>query len=196
MSRKSFILYIDDMTETLAELTDAEAGELIKAITLYERSRYDEASTAPLFKDRTLRMTFNRIAAQLDRDAAKWAKTSGERMAAGRKGGLISGEIRRSKCFNRKANEANALTMKQNEANEAVNVNVNVNDNVNVPVNVSQSMSILDMLTEEEYRRIENNCIDVVSVTNKIDEKKNLSEIKHPFQYFKAAAIELGCWIE
>ncbi len=38
------------------------------------------------------------------------------------------------------ANEANALILKQNKANEAVNVNVNVNDTVTVNANVIVSV--------------------------------------------------------
>ena len=76
-------------------------------------------------------MAFSFIRAQIDRDQEKWNTTREKRRAAGKSGGLKSGESRQR---SNEAKEANASNPKQNEADEADNVNVTVPVNGNVPV--------------------------------------------------------------
>ena len=68
-------------------------------------------------------MAFSFIRAQIDRDQEKWNTTREKRRAAGKSGGLKSGESRQR---SNEAKEANASNPKQNEADEADNVNVTV----------------------------------------------------------------------
>ncbi|MCP1996629.1 DUF6291 domain-containing protein [Flavobacterium sp. HSC-61S13] len=121
--KKSFLLY-SDIESTLDLLSDEQAGCLFKTIVRYVNDK------DPILTDPLLKIAFEPIKQSLKRDLVKYANIKQKRSENGRKGGLKSGESR-SKT---EANEANASSVKQNEANEAVNDNgnVNVNDNVNV----------------------------------------------------------------
>lgn len=130
--KKSIVVY-SDWDEYFNDLTDEEAGKLIKHFFAYVN---DEN---PILNDRVLEMAFKPIKNQLKRDLEKWEETKRKRSESGKAGGLRSGEVRKQN----EANEANASTFKQNEANEAVNDNViicnsvlDVNDSVNVNENV------------------------------------------------------------
>jgi len=108
--KKSFLLYAD-WRESFDDLTDEEAGILIKHIFKFVN---DED---PELEDRLLKQTFIPMRQQLERDLEKWREIRVKRSEAGRKGG--------------KAKQANARSVKQKQANQAVIVN----DNVNVTVN-------------------------------------------------------------
>ena len=105
--KKGFILYADQKV-LFDQLSNEKAGELIKFILAYVN---DEN---PVTEDLILNLAFTPIKQQLKRDLVKFEQVKTARSAAGKRGGIKSGESRRSK-------------MKQNEANEAVNDNVNVN---------------------------------------------------------------------
>jgi hypothetical protein len=131
-NKKSFILYCDFIS-TFKELSDAEAGQLIKHIFSYVN---DEN---PVMEDRLLKLVFEPIKQQLKRDLVKYEDIKEFRSEIGKAGGIKSGEVRRAKkeakqanAVENEANEPNALNTKQNEANEAVTVTVNVNDRGNV----------------------------------------------------------------
>ena len=131
--KNSFIVYANDIKETLDSLTDDQVGELFRGMVDYQVTGED-----PNFSG-VLKFAFIPIRQQMDRDNTKWEQTKEKRAKSGRLGGIRSGEVRKEKSAN-EANEASASKTKQNEANkanEAVNVNVNVNDNVNGNVNVS-----------------------------------------------------------
>jgi hypothetical protein len=115
-NKKSVILYVDLIT-TFDNLTDEEAGKLIKH---YLRYVNDLNPTPP---DRLTQLMFEPIKLQLKRDLQKWENIREKRVEAGKSGGLASGT-------KRKQNEANEASATKNQANEAVNVNVNVNDTV------------------------------------------------------------------
>lgn len=123
-NKKSFLLY-SDLLHTFNELSDDEAGRLIKHLFMY----VNDLNPIPI--DRITKIAFEPIKQQLKRDLQKWEGIKVDRSTAGQLGGKKSGETRalkaelkRLKALN-EANEANALIMKQNEANEAVNDNVN-----------------------------------------------------------------------
>lgn len=120
-NKKSVILYVD-LINTFEELSDDEAGRLIKHFFRYVNDKNPEPP------DRITKIAFEPIKQQLKRDLVKWENKKSKRSEAGHIGGLKSGESRRSKQT--KANEANDSNVKQTEANEAVNVNGNVNVNV------------------------------------------------------------------
>lgn len=121
--KKSFVLYTDQK-EVFDELTDEDAGKLIKHIFAYVNDENPEQS------DKLLKIAFLPIKTQLKRDLVVWDEKKQQRAEAGRKGGL-------AKASNASEVLANPSNAKQSLANLAVNVNgnVNVNDNVNVNVN-------------------------------------------------------------
>lgn len=101
--KKSFVLYSDliNIVEKIItkdrESGSNEAGELFYGILEYVNG------VVPEFATFATEMAFEPIKNQLDRDFQKWEDIRKKRSEAGRKGGLISGEVRRNE-----ANEANA----------------------------------------------------------------------------------------
>lgn len=122
--KNSFILYCD-IGQHLELLSDEDAGLLFKGIV-----HYADTGEPPQLPPMAA-MAFSFIRAQIDRDQEKWNTTREKRRAAGKSGGLKSGESRQR---SNEAKEANASNPKQNEADEADNVNVTVPVNGNVPV--------------------------------------------------------------
>lgn len=127
--KKSFVLYTDQK-EVFDELTDEDAGKLIKHIFAYVNDENPEQS------DKLLKIAFLPIKTQLKRDLVIWDEKKQQRSEAGRKGGL-------AKASNASEILANPSNAKQSLANLAGNVNgnVNVNDNVNVNGNVKKQIS-------------------------------------------------------
>jgi hypothetical protein len=120
--KKSVIIYTD-WINIFEELDDSEAGQLIKHLMRYVNDKNPESPS------RLIKLVFEPIRLQLKRDLKNWEEIRLKRSESGRKGGLISGVLRKQN----EANEASALFAKQNEANEAVIVNdtVTVNGIVN-----------------------------------------------------------------
>jgi hypothetical protein len=116
--KKSFVLYTDQR-EVFDELSDEDAGRLIKHIFSYVN---DEN---PSTDDLLLKVAFLPIKTQLKRDLKMWDEKKLQRAEAGRKGGI-------AKSSNAKQTLANPSNATNDVANLAVNVNVNVNDNVNI----------------------------------------------------------------
>ena len=114
--KNSFILYCD-IGQHLELLSDEDAGLLFKGIV-----HYADTGEPPQLPPMAA-MAFSFIRAQIDRDQEKWNTTREKRRAAGKSGGLKSGESRQR---SNEAKEANASNPKQNEADEADNVNVTV----------------------------------------------------------------------
>ncbi len=197
--KRSFILYLDDISGALEELTDAEAGKLFRAIIAHELKRENANIIEPIFDDRALRLALSHITRTLDRDAEKWENTRQKRVIAGAKGGKASGEKRSKSKQNKQVLNlpSKRSKSKQNEANEAVNVNVNDNVNVNVNDNVI-CQSILERLSEDEQRTLEQNIFPgcFMQVINKVDEQYQgrFSEVVNPFKYCKTVAENIGAW--
>lgn len=116
--KKSFILYCDLM-EIVHELTDEEAGKLLKIIVDYVNDKNPEIN------DRSINLAFIPIKNALKKDLKKWEKTREIRSEAGRKGGLAKSSKKDQKL-------AKASKSQNSLANLPVNDNDNVNDNVNV----------------------------------------------------------------
>lgn len=132
--KKSFILYCD-IGQHLELLSNEDTGLLFKGIVHYADS--GEPPKLPPMAT----MAFSFIRAQIDRDQEKWNNTREKRRAAGKSGGIKSGESRQRDT---EANEANASSFKQSQADEADNANVTVPVNGNVPVNVIKIESKAD----------------------------------------------------
>lgn len=112
--KKSFVLYTDQR-EVFDELSDEDAGRLIKHIFSYVN---DEN---PSTDDLLLKVAFLPIKTQLKRDLKIWDEKKQQRAEAGRKGGI-------AKSSNAKQNLANPSNATNDVAKLAVNVNDNVND--------------------------------------------------------------------
>ena len=112
--KKSFVLYTDQR-EVFDELSDEDAGRLIKHIFSYVND--ENPSTDNLL----LKVAFLPIKTQLKRDLKMWDEKKMQRAEAGRKGGI-------AKSSNAKQSLANPSNATNDVANLAVNVNVNGND--------------------------------------------------------------------
>lgn len=112
--KKSFVLYTDQR-EVFDELSDEDAGRLIKHIFSYVN---DEN---PSTDDLLLKVAFLPIKTQLKRDLKMWDEKKLQRAEAGRKGGI-------AKSSNAKQSLAKPSNATNDVANLAVNVNVNGND--------------------------------------------------------------------
>jgi hypothetical protein len=113
--KKSFVLYTDQR-EVFDELSDEDAGKLIKHIFSYVN---DED---PIMEDKLVKVAFLPIKTQLKRDLKIWDEKKEQRAEAGKKGGLAKA-----------SNARNDLAKPSNATNDVANlaVNVNVNGNVN-----------------------------------------------------------------
>lgn len=96
--KNSFILYCD-IGQHLELLSDEDAGLLFKGIV-----HYADTGEPPQLPPMAA-MAFSFIRAQIDRDQEKWNTTREKRRAAGKSGGLKSGESRQR---SNEAKEANA----------------------------------------------------------------------------------------
>lgn len=113
IGKKSFVLYCDLM-EVVHDLSDEEAGQLIKTIVDYVNDKNPEVT------DRHVQLAWRPIKNNLKSDLKKWEDIKEKRAEIGRLGGLA------------KASKGKQLVEfgKQNQANLPVSVNVSVNDNV------------------------------------------------------------------
>jgi hypothetical protein len=129
--KKSFVLYTDQR-EVFDELSDEDAGRLIKHIFSYVND--EDPST----EDLLLKVAFLPIKTQLKRDLKIWDEKKQQRAEAGRKGGI-------AKSSNAKQTLANPSNATNDVANLAVNVNVNGNVN---DINKNSFLSFVEI--EEE----------------------------------------------
>jgi len=102
--KKSFIIHIDSL-DVIDDLTDEQAGKLLKAIKSYHKD--DE-----IVLDSITKIAFAPFKSQFARDHEKWENVRTARASAGSKGG--------------KQKVANASKSKQKVANLAVSVNGSV----------------------------------------------------------------------
>ena len=161
--QKSFILY-SDYSDMINELSDAEAGELLKSVF-----KYTNTGEAPDLKGMA-KMAFIVIKQNLDRNAVKYQETIEKRRIAGSKGGKQ--RVKNLTDSSVQANQANATFAKQTQANQADNVNDNVNDNDNdnVNVNVNDNLSLLSE-RGEILKRGERDILENYVLRNKLAKK-------------------------
>lgn len=128
-NKKSFVMYADYL-HTFNELTDEEAGKLIKHLLMYVND------INPILNDRLLKIAFEPIKQQLKRDLKDWELIKEKRSKAGK----ISAELK-------KQNSTNSTSVKFVEQN-STNSTVNVNDTVTV--NVNDTVINKDISTEKK----------------------------------------------
>ena len=127
--KKSFVLYTDQR-EVFDELSDQDAGRLIKHIFSYVN---DEN---PSTEDLLLKVAFLPIKTQLKRDLKMWDEKKLQRAESGRKGGLAKA-----------SNASEVLAKPSNATKDVAKLAVNVNDNVNVNGNVNEISSFIILTT-------------------------------------------------
>jgi hypothetical protein len=121
--KKSFILYCD-LISTFEELTDSEAGALIKHVLRYVNDKNPEPP------DRITKIAFEPIKQQLKRDLKKYEKYIEKQSVNGKKGGRPSKEEEPKK--------PKPFFENPTEPKKADSVNVNDNGTVNDSVSVNE----------------------------------------------------------
>jgi hypothetical protein len=122
--KKSFVLY-SDQAQLFSELTDAEAGILIKYIFKYVN---DEEV---IITNRLLKFVFEPIKQQLERDNAKWQQEKLKRSDAGKKGMLSRWNNNVIQTITNDNNVIQPITKITDSVNVSVNENVNVSESIN-----------------------------------------------------------------
>lgn len=118
--KESFVLYTSQY-EAVADLSVQQKGELFDALFQYV-STGDE----PKFTDREVKMAFNFIRIQIDRDNAKYAEVCERRRAAGRMGGRPRKQVDSSE-----SNASDEKQKKQMVSDKSKKSKSKHNDNVN-----------------------------------------------------------------
>ena len=151
MTRRSFLLHIDSL-DVLDELSNEEAGRLLKAMRDYHNDQ-------EMKLDALTKIVFSPFKNQFNRDSLKYKTTCERRANAGSIGG--------------KQKVANASKTKQKIANVADNDNVSKNDNVNDSKNDNDNKSvsvIKETRVKLDYsvlQMTEMQCKDVVRIRRK-----------------------------
>ena len=128
MAKKSFVLY-NDQKEIIDELSDEQAGKLLKAIYEYNINK-------KITLTGTLKVIFIPFKNSFDRDEEKWEEISKQRSEAGKR--HTGNQYTRQKngttvpICSKKWNK-----MEQNGTNGTVSVSASVSDSVSVNVNDS-----------------------------------------------------------
>ena len=154
--KDSFILYTEQK-EIFDNLSDEEAGQLIKAI-------FDYAETGKISNlNKTLKLLFIPIRQDLDRNSDKWEKTKEKRSLAGKKGmqkrwesksEIVTNDnnvIADITKYNKNNNDTNIITNDNNVIDDITKItNITVNDNVNVNVNDNVNVNKKENIKEKE----------------------------------------------
>ena len=113
--KKGFIMFLS-FADIIQELTDEEAGRLLKAIMQHEGGE-----EVDLGNDRLLKVAYTAITADIDRQDEKWEKTRYARSEAGKLGGAPKGNKNASK---NKQEQTETNKNKQNKHEVEVEVEV------------------------------------------------------------------------
>ena len=119
-NKKSIVVYAD-WEATFEQLSDEEAGKLIKHFFKYVNDK------DPVMEDRILKIAFEPIKQQLKRDLKKWEKTKEKKSDAG-KAGMAK---RWGKSITDVIPVITEITDDNTPYQDITNITVNVNDNVN-----------------------------------------------------------------
>ena len=122
--KKGFIMFLS-FAYIIQELTDEEAGRLLKAIMQHEGGE-----EVDLGNDRLLKVAYTAITADIDRQDEKWEKTRYARSEAGKLGGAPKGNKNASKNKQNKQEQTETNKNKQNKHEVEVEVEVEVEDEV------------------------------------------------------------------
>lgn len=173
--KKSFVLYVD-LIETWNELSDDQAGKLIKHIYSYVN---DEN---PVINDPLLRMAFLPIKQHLKRDLKAWEAKQEQRKQAG----IKSAEARKTKTNTRKRKPT---TVKS----RSTNLTVNVNGNGNVNGNVNDIYNIFWDLYHKTTSLRKTDKVDAFKNWGKLTEKEMELAINNIDNYFNSLNDKKYC---
>lgn len=123
--KESFILYTEQ-AEIINELTDEQAGQLLKAI--YKYANGEETELAGITK-----LAFIPIRQQIDRNAEKYEAFKEKQAENGKRGGRPKKLENPKNPTLLKENPKNPTVFSKTQKSLNVNVNVNDNDNVSLP---------------------------------------------------------------
>jgi hypothetical protein len=155
-NKKSFVLHVDSLL-ILDDLTDEQAGKLIKSMLSYYRDESVEGL------DQLTKIALRPFINQFLRDSKKWE----ERAERSRANGLKGGRPKTQEV----TNKPSGLSGLNKEPKEPVSVNVSVNDNVNVNGNVSvNEKNIRALPAKLDYsilQMTEKQCSDVTRIRKK-----------------------------
>jgi len=151
--KKSFVLY-SELYETVDKLPDEIAGKVFKTILEYVNDK------DPQPQDLIVQVVFEPVRQHLKRHLKDWEQIKLKRTVNGQKGGLKSGESRKSKQTKQmlqsvKQNEAKGSNTSKIEANEAVNVNGNVNVNENVTSKERANALVVASADDKEKQQLQ-----------------------------------------
>lgn len=185
-NKDSFVLYTKYI-DTFKELTDEQAGKLIKVILEYVNDMNPEP-------DGLIKIAFIPIKQQLKEDLVKWKEEKEKRSIAGKKGmesryNSVNKELTNnnnvSKCYNKTNNVKNELTNLTDNVNVYVNVNDNVlnNNNNNIITNNTITNNIIisaeiPLIDNTLYQISEDKVKEWQQVYQAIDVKNELEKMK------------------
>ena len=183
-NKESFVLYTKYI-DTFKELTDEQAGKLIKVILEYVNDLNPEP-------EGLIKIAFIPIKQQLKEDLVKWKDEKEKRSLAGKKGmesryNNVSKELTNdnnvSNCYNKTNNVKNELTNLTDNVNVYVNVNDNVlNNNNNIITNNTITNNIisveLPLIDGTLYQISEDKVKEWQQVYQAIDVKNELEKMK------------------
>ena len=157
--KTSFVLPTDCI-EDLEDFSNAEAGELFRAILAYVNEQQE-----PDFSDRAMKMFFKRIKKYIDNANENYEKICQARKEAGAKGGksktkqtkqMLFEESKTSKCFFNEAKQANATdTESDTESDTDTESDFKESTRESTPPSkkkYGESGNV--MLTDNEYERL------------------------------------------
>ena len=186
-NKDSFVLYTKYI-DTFKELTDEQAGKLIKVILEYVNNMNPEP-------EGLIKIAFIPIKQQLKEDLVKWKEEKEKRSIAGKKGmesrySNVNKELTNdnivSKCYNKSNTVKNELTNRTDNVNVYVNVNDNVlnnNNNNNIITNNTITNNIiisaeLPLNDNTLYQISEDKVKEWQQVYQAIDVKNELDKMK------------------
>ena len=178
--KDSFVLYTKYI-DTFKELTDEQAGKLIKVILEYVNDMNPEP-------EGLIKIAFIPIKQQLKEDLVKWKEEKEKRSLAGKKGmesrySNVNKELTNdnnvSECYNKTNNVKNELTNVSDNVNVYVNVNDNVlnNNNNNIINNIIVSVE-LPLIDNTLYQISEDKVKEWQQVYQAIDVKNELEKMR------------------
>lgn len=182
-NKDSFVLYTKYI-DTFKELTDEQAGKLIKVILEYVNDMNPEP-------EGLIKIAFIPIKQQLKEDLVKWKEEKQKRSEAGKKGmesrySNVNKELTNdnnvSKCYNKTSNVKNDLTNLTDNVNVYVNDNV-LNNNNNIITNNTITNNIiisveLPLIDNTLYQISEDKVKEWQQVYQAIDVKNELEKMR------------------
>ena len=182
-NKESFVLYTKYI-DTFKELTDEQAGKLIKVILEYVNDMNPEP-------EGLIKIAFIPIKQQLKEDLVKWKEEKEKRSIAGKKGmesrySSVNKELTNdnnvSKCYNKNNSVKNELTNLTDNVNVYVNDNVfNNNNNIITNNTITNNIIIsaeLPLLDGTLYQISEDKVKEWQQVYQAIDVKNELEKMK------------------